>query len=74
MIEADAKLARQLAAVGLIALEDQVTVQRQSFDMTGLAVTETKVVGPDVTKVDGPEVKKRRGRPPKARDASDTAD
>lgn len=74
MIEADARLARQLAAVGLIALDEPVTVQRQSFDMTGRAVTETKVVGPDVVKVDEPEVKKRRGRPPKARDASDTAD
>ena len=75
MIELDDKTAKMMARVGLIRMDEPVTVTRQAFDMTGAAVVQTKVVGPDIVKVTGPEVKKRRGRPPKkAADASDTAD
>ena len=75
MIELDDKTAKIMARVGLIRIDEPVLVMRQTFDMTGAAVVETKVIGPEIVKVTEPEVKKRRGRPPKkADDASDTAD
>lgn len=74
MVELDDKTAKAMDRVGLIRMDAPVVVTRQSFDMTGAAVVETKVIGPEIVKVEEPEVKKRRGRPKKADDASDTAD
>jgi len=72
-IEVDGNDARQLAAVGIIDLGEPVAVQVRTMDLMGNEATETKIVGPDITKVNAPEIKKR-GRPAKAKDASDTAD
>lgn len=72
-IDVEGNDARQLAAVGLIDLGEPVAVQVRMVDLMGNESIETKIVGPEVTKVDAPEIKKR-GRPAKAKDASDTAD
>jgi len=72
-IEVDGNDARQLAAVGIIDLGEPVAVQVRTMDLMGNESIETKIVGPDITKVNAPEIKKR-GRPAKAKDASDTAD
>lgn len=60
VIEVDDNSARQLAINNVIQYPAQTP-------------TATKVNAPEITKVNAPEVKKR-GRPAKAKDASDTTD